>query len=447
MVSDINDHRILWSLDEVFQTLGLPNVVYLLITHQEFCGPFVHCEHDEGYIVFNRIGNSKEVWRRRIDVLDIPEEERPSWQHNKPDSDMVKANRVAETRYFDPRRSRDPDHLRGQFIPWACIQIPGNCRAFKLTQRTLLVSSSQKVFLYDVEQAELEQDFPVHTNGQLRYVDVDKRHMFIVSTLELNVYDRVNGSCVLCIKAGRLPWGFYASQENQWGRAGETFNDGELGFRRAAPPNCADREDYFHAGLWSRIPRTMVILTWLISPHQVHVSSCGKHLAIMALSTRIILIQDFWRLFPTLSSSSPPTFTPSPITLQNISKQVDLYIDRPTLETGGYLAYDRGKVAVAGIHGIFVLVLDSILDQLGDIELPQKHISLQSLRPASGHKPSWPNLRLREVEFHDPEMLDTEIISCLQLTETKLYLSAFTDDIFDDSGENMWCYDFASSPS
>lgn len=168
----------------------------------------------------------------------------------------------------------------------------------------------------------------------------------------------------------------------------------------------------------------------------------------MALSNRIILIQDFWRLFPTFSSSSPPTLTPSPITLQEIAKQVDFYIERPLLETEGYLAYDRGKVAVAGIHGIFVLVLDSVLDQLGEVDLPLKDVSLQNLQPTSSvHKPSWPNLRLREVQFNDLDVYDTDVaISCLQLTDTKLYVSVFPDDLVDEWGGNMWCYDFASSP-
>ena len=388
------------------------------------------------------MGISKDVWRRRIDVLDIPEEERPSLPHNKPDPSMIKANLVAEARYFDTGRSRDPDHLRGQFVPWARLLIPENCRAFKLTRGTLLASSANNAFLYDVEQAELQDSFEVHCRGQLRYVDVNERHVFIVSSLEFNVYDRANGSRVLRIQSGRLPWGFYANPENQWRRTEETFNDGELGFRRAAPPNWADREDYFHSGVWPVAPHTVAILIWLTS-RQVHVSSCGKHLAIMSQSTRVILIQDFWRLFPASSSS-----TPSPIPLQHISKQVDFYIDRPSLETEGYLAYDGGKVAVVGIHGVFVLILDPILDQLGEIAPLPKDISLQHLRPTSSeHKPSWPNLRLREVQFHDPEMSDTEIISCLQLTETKLYLSVFSDNLLDERGENMWCYDFASSPS
>jgi len=157
----------------------------------------------------------------------------------------------------------------------------------------------------------------------------------------------------------------------------------------------------------------------------------------MALSNRIILIQDFWRLF-----------APSPVKLRHISKQIDFYIDRPSLEAEGYLAYDRGKVAIVGIHGVFVLILDSIFDRLGELDLPPKDFSLQGLQLTSPeHKPSWPALRLREVQFDDSEMLSTDIVSCLQLTETRLYLSVRSDDILDEQGENMWCYDFASSPS
>jgi len=416
--------------------------------YQEFCGPFVHCEHDEGYIIFNRIDNYKEVWRRRIDVLDISEEAWPSGPHNEPDEDMIEGNLVAQDRYLDISRSRDPDHLRGQFVPWARLLIPENGRAFKFTRGTLLVASVQRAFLYDVEKAELQQIIEVHALGfgQLRYVDVSEQHIFIVSNRRLNVYDRANGSCVLSIPAGRLPWDFYASPENQWRRTENTFNDGELGFCRAEPPNWADREDYFHAGVWSRILSSVVYPIWLTSPCQVHVSSCGKHLAIMAMSNRIILVQDFWRLFPTLSSTSPSTLIASPTTLRHISKQIDFYTERPLLEMEGYLAYDRGKVAVFGIHGVFVLVLDSILDQLGEIELLPKDPSLQKLPKSSEHKPSWPNLRLREVQFDDLDMFNTEIISCLQLSETKLYLSVLSDDILDDQGGNMWCYDFALPP-
>jgi len=229
---------------------------------QEFCDPWAHCEHDQGYIVFNRSGRDKEIWRRRTDVLDIPDEAWPSELHNKPDLHMIEADLIAQDQYFDDSRSRDPDHLRGQFVPWAHLEILEDGQAFKLTRGTLLVSSSQRALLYDVEKAELQQTIEVN-NGpnfvRLRYVDINERHIFIVSTLQLDVYDRANGSRVLTIPAGRLPWDHYASPENQWRSTEESFNHGELSFRRAVPQNWAHREDYFHAGAWSRIPRTVIV--------------------------------------------------------------------------------------------------------------------------------------------------------------------------------------------
>lgn len=147
-----------------------------------------------------------------------------------------------------------------------------------------------------------------------------------------------------------------------------------------------------------------------------------------------------------MSSSSPPTLIPSPIKLKDISKQVDFYIRQPSQEMEGYLAYDRGKVAVMGTHGIYVLVLDSILDRLGEIEPLQKDISLRAKHISSENEPTWPNLRLRQVEFDDAGMFDSVMFLCLQLTETKLFFSVLPNDVVDGWDGNMWCCDFASSP-
>ena len=82
------------------------------------------------------------------------------------------------------------------------------------------------------------------------------------------------------------------------------------------------------------------------------------------------------------------------ITLRQIAKQVNFYIQQPLLptDTETCLTYHCGKVAVFGAHGVYVLLLDSILDQLGEINLPLKDVSLQNLRRSSEPKPSWPNL-------------------------------------------------------
>ena len=179
----------------------------------------------------------------------------------------------------------------------------------------------------------------------------------------------------------------------------------------------------------------------LTSPRKVHVSSCGKHLAILTLSNKIILVQGFWRLVPVLTSSSS-TSVLSPLSFGNISKQVEFHSQPPLRTTEGCLAYDRGKVALVSVHGIYVLVLDSILDQWGDIDFPQKDVSLQTLLRSSEHRLPWPSLRLREVKFGDVEIPGRRVVLCLRLTETKLYFTVFPNDIAEERGGNMWCYDF-----
>ncbi|KAF9789196.1 hypothetical protein BJ322DRAFT_1177087 [Thelephora terrestris] len=356
VVSDIRDHRILWSLEK------------------DFCHDCVQCEYDDGYLVFNRYDHYK-VWRRRIDVLDIPDEARPSRSQNRPDDEMVKGNRIAEGRYLDTSRSRDPNHLRGQFAPWARLVLPDHSRMFRLARGTLLVSSGSTAFMYDIEKAELQQTIEVDAThvGQIRYVDFSDQHILIVRALQLNVYDRETGLPVSCKEA-----------------------------------------------------------------------ALGLHLAILTLSFRVILVQDFWRLLP-VSPSFSPTSVPSTPLLKDISKQIDFYIEPPFAQRDGRLAYDRGRVAVASTYGIYVLTLDSVLDQFGEIALPPKDDSLEMPLDPAERDPSWPDLRVREVSFGN--IFSTETVPSLQLTETRLYLSVFPKYFRDKRGENMWCYDFASPPS
>jgi hypothetical protein len=167
-------------------------------------------------------------------------------------------------------------------------------------------------------------------------------------------------------------------------------------------------------------------------------------LAILKLSFRVILVQDFWRLLP-VSPSFSPTSVPSTPPLKDISKQIDFYIEPPLVQRDGRLAYHRGRVAVARTYGIYVLNLDSILDQLGEIALPSKDDSLENPPNSAERDPSWPDLRVRGVSFGN--IFSTETVPSLQLTETKLYLSVFPKYYRDKRGENMWRYDFASPPS
>ena len=133
---------------------------------------------------------------------------------------------------------------------------------------------------------------------------------------------------------------------------------------------------------------------------------------ILTSSYRVILVQDFWRLFP-IPSSPSQTLIQSPPALKDISKQVDFYIELPFSPMEGRLAYDCGRVAVASAHAVYVFTLDS-------------------------RNPPWPNLRLREVWFG--RISSTLLAPCLELAETKLYLM-FPGGPRNERGENTWCYD------
>lgn len=217
--------------------------------HQEFYDRSTHCEYDEGYIVF-RLHNDYKVWRRRTDVLDIPEGAWPSGSQNKPDDEMIKGSRTAEDQYFDASCGRDPNHLRGQFIPWVRLSIPEPVRGLKLVRRILLVLGDQMVFLYDIEKAELQQAIEVDDVHPrvAHYVDLSEHHILNACALRVDVYDRETGSLLLSIPAGTQPWDCYARPENQWGCVEQTLDHGELSFQQVLHPSLDDRVDYFCAG-------------------------------------------------------------------------------------------------------------------------------------------------------------------------------------------------------
>ena len=158
----------------------------------------------------------------------------------------------------------------------------------------------------------------------------------------------------------------------------------------------------------------------------------------MTLDNNVILVQDFWRLLPASSSSIP-----FPITLKDIGKQVDLNKTLPPWNTGGCLAYGHGKVAVMSTCGIYVLILDSTLDRFGEIDF----LPIGSSQPRVWKQnTSWQNLRMREVDVRDVEVINSRVALSLELTETKLYLSVFPHAVDEWDAENTWCCDFASSP-
>jgi hypothetical protein len=149
----------------------------------------------------------------------------------------------------------------------------------------------------------------------------------------------------------------------------------------------------------------------------VHVSPCGKHLAILVSDNRLLLIERFHRLISRESK------------LNDIGTNV--VFGSIVLDSSCYLAFHDDKVGVATVNqcslrpemadtnnkkmqhaGIFVITLDSAHR---GIEGPWK-----GRGSLEGTGRSFPNLALTSVRGFDTAPLLREI-SCLQLTRTGIF--------------------------
>lgn len=163
---------------------------------QEYVRPFAHCEYGEGYMVFDRIGISKEVWRRACDVENaaLPTE-------SIPDDLQMYAAAVAAAAH----RSSAP---RGHFKPWALIQMPDFGRAFRFVYPTLLVAAEDQAFLWDIPTArhiatisDIQTRIGNSSLGRITYVEVNDRYVVICGTRQLRIFNRPQGALVYHITA------------------------------------------------------------------------------------------------------------------------------------------------------------------------------------------------------------------------------------------------------
>ncbi|KAH9047901.1 hypothetical protein EDB84DRAFT_1434624 [Lactarius hengduanensis] len=106
--------------------------------------PFSHCEYDNGYLVFDRMSEEKEVWRLASDFS----AEGEVATHSPPDVEQMDASACAATVYhqYAPR---------GQFRPWAVLALPSFTIMYRLAYPTLIFANSRHAFLYDLRTGSL----------------------------------------------------------------------------------------------------------------------------------------------------------------------------------------------------------------------------------------------------------------------------------------------------
>ena len=229
--------------------LFLCEVNALLIVFQTYVRSHAHCEYENGFIIFDRGNQQNEVWRR---VVDCNSDNSPTV--SLPDDSQHFECTRAENLYSSTQKI-------GHFRPWALLNMPQFGRAFRLVYPTLLIASIDKAYLWNIVTAEIEQIITIiapdemedvfSTVGQLRYVDVDARYVFICSTHSLRIFDRTNGAMVWALAAGHQAFDYYSNSrlQVQWEEGGMySAAANPLSFKSNSYSPSHLREDFFYAG-------------------------------------------------------------------------------------------------------------------------------------------------------------------------------------------------------
>ncbi|KAF8632726.1 hypothetical protein AX15_001722 [Amanita polypyramis BW_CC] len=200
--------------------------------------PYAHCEYDHGYLIFDRFGASKEVWRLAEYDRYYPQcpssDETPSPSPTvipraRPDARQKDASSLASERWLytgESSESEDDDgeqgvlllthRKKGHFVPWALLRPPTSTRAFRFVYPILLVASFVSVYLYDVRTGVLVQEIrdiqhtegvtpppppPPPILGELFYVEHSPHHIFVCGDNCLRIFSRQTGQRVYDISA------------------------------------------------------------------------------------------------------------------------------------------------------------------------------------------------------------------------------------------------------
>jgi F-box-like len=150
-----------------------------------------HCEYENGYLIFDRLDDNKEVWRLVSDndddsAVDGGNDCDVVAAHAPPDEAQRRVSAVAATmhRRYAPR---------GHFRPWAKLTFPETTHAYRFAYPTLLCANQEHAFLHDVRTGALVQtiDLDLHERVEpVCYVDVNDRHVFVCDPEELHVFAR-----------------------------------------------------------------------------------------------------------------------------------------------------------------------------------------------------------------------------------------------------------------
>ncbi|KXN82163.1 hypothetical protein AN958_02972 [Leucoagaricus sp. SymC.cos] len=317
---------------------------------------YAHCEYGEGFLIFDRSMDAKEVWRLVSVNPEIPD---PEAFEVVPESQPGEAQLTAATSSPEGRL---------KFVPHALLRPPNNIptRAFRFVYPTLLVAASDCLLLWDVRTGTLVDRMDGISNlippSHNPTANLNWPASLTSSTLGTICYVEVNEKYALLRKRGR--W------ISMWKNSGKVIvnHKTELTDTNQTPSP-------FHDDL---------------SEHCIaetaHFSPCGKHLAILAHMSRLLIIPYFERVLD-----------------GRVRNYHDIMID---LQLGAshesiYLAYENDRIGIVTQLGVFIV--HPIFPPPDDLETPPKvHVQRVPL-------------------LNDPQLLF--YVSCLQMTSTSLWIN------------------------
>lgn len=165
---------------------------------QNYVRSYAHCEYQNGFLIFDRLNSSKEVWRHYPEY----DEGAASRVSQKPDDAQLKAGLQSMSEIAR-------DDKRGCFKPWALLRVPEIGRAYRFVFPTLLVVSWSKAYLYNAVEGKLTQTIEIAPDDEedvsVHYVEVNEEYVFVCFTKNLRIYARLNGEQVFSIPAIPTP--------------------------------------------------------------------------------------------------------------------------------------------------------------------------------------------------------------------------------------------------
>ncbi|KAJ3496321.1 hypothetical protein NLJ89_g10502 [Agrocybe chaxingu] len=390
---------------------------------------YAHIEYSEGYIIFDRMDSSREVWRlQEIDPTPTPVD-----AASRPDQEQLEQFRVAMhvARRLQSASTPDSPTLRGCFEPHALLMAPEETRASRFVYPTLLSTASERAYLWDVPTGRLVEVIervdilpsgnpPASQNASEtedgahpEEYHEDDLSPWLSDHLGELVYVDHSADCIFLA-------GSYAVRV--FAKSRHTDNAQPTSSTSNTHPGrwCSTCGLFVYALLRYQVDVNM--REWPDDHHKlidrvvaVHVSPCGSHFAALLGGCRLLIVTNFRHV------AGDPRSRDHERSLYE--RTLDIQLGSPRTARSIYLAYEggdggEGRIAVVTSSAVFIIIVP-----------PFEALTLSSEPPKI--------CITRVKSLINPSCLSS--VSCLMLSDTGLFLNwdPVEDSSSDSDGEFM----------